>query len=155
MKTRMKSAVIPMAILSVTLLGCDTSDTIDSAPPPAEETTANMEARKAGVGVGKQGSAMRGDDSLAAKMVTSSARAYFDTKEKIVFEIQLPQAMQLYKAQDNFGKGPQSHEEYMQKIVKANNIPLPKLPEGMQYVYKPDIEELWVEPIAQSDAPKP
>lgn len=155
MTFQMKSKGITAAILSVLLVGCDTSDSIDTPPAPTEEASANMEARKADVGVGKQGSAMRGDDSLAAKMVTSSARAYFDMKEDIVFNIQLKQAMQLFKAQDNFGKGPQSHEEYMQKIVKANNITLPKLPEGMRYIYKPDIEELWVEPIEQSDAPKP
>ena len=142
-------------VLGASVPGCDTSDSIDTEPTVMQPVETPMVPRKAEVGVGKQGSAMRGDDSIAAKMMTSSARAYFDAKEKVIFEIQLPQALQIYKAQDNFGKGPQSHEEYMQKIVRANNLTLPKLPDGMHYVYNPDIEELWVEPIDQSDAPKP
>ena len=38
-----------------------------------------------------------------------------------------------------------SHEEFMEKIVQANNIRLPELPEGHRYLYDPTTNELMVE----------
>lgn len=56
-------------------------------------------------------------------------------------------AVEIYKAAGN-GEGPATHEEFMEKIIKANNIQLPKLPEGQRYLYDPENEQLMVE-IAQ------
>jgi hypothetical protein len=139
------------------LAGCDTSTVEEGKVPEQEPSVHNMEARKAQVGVGEKGAKLRADNSTASKMIGgAAAQALFDTKEKAVFEIQIPQALSLYRAQDSFGKGPQTHEEFMQKIIRANNIQLPKLPEGMHYIYKPDAGEkaegeLWVEPDAPAE----
>jgi len=72
---------------------------------------------------------------------------YFRAQERIVFEIEVPQALNLYKAVN--GKGPQTHEEFMEKIIKANNIKLPELLPRERYVYDPEKEQLMVEQPAR------
>lgn len=102
------------------------------------------EAKIAGVGVGKQGQGL-GDVSSAnpANFVAAPAKAYFQIKERIVFEQLIPKVMQLYQATN--GHLPKSHEAYM-KELEANNIKLPQLPEGQVYRYRPEEGELYVEP---------
>lgn len=43
------------------------------------------------------------------------------------------------------GRYPASHEEFMEKVVRENNIKLPALPPGQRYVYDPEMHELMVE----------
>ncbi|MFO0905872.1 MAG: hypothetical protein U0939_22885 [Pirellulales bacterium] len=105
------------------------------APPPA--------AVPAQVGVGAKGRSL---DEHEGALVTP-AKALFATKERVVFEVQLPQALQLYKAEH--GQAPQSHDEYMQRIVAANSINLPVLPANRQYQYDPQTEQLMVVPTPQ------
>lgn len=92
---------------------------------------------KAEVGVGAKG------QGYGEGLVSTPAGAYFRTKERIAFDIQIKHAMNLFKAMEN--RAPKSHEEFMEKIVRANNIALPELPEGHRYVYDPKTEELMVE----------
>lgn len=99
------------------------------AMPPA--------AQKADVGVGKRG---RG---YGPGLVTTPVATYWAAKEMIAFRVQIPDAMRLYKAAN--GSAPKSHEEFMERIIKENNIRLPDLPPGQRYVYFPDREELMVE----------
>jgi hypothetical protein len=104
--------------------------TAPAAPPPAEVL------KKAEVGVGEKG---RG---YGTGPIATPASTYFIAKEHIAFDIQIPHAMQLFKATE--GHMPKSHEEFMQKIIKANQIQLPKLPEGQHYVYDPKLEQLMI-----------
>ena len=67
----------------------------------------------------------------------------FSTKEFIAYDIQVKHALDLFEAYE--GYAPKSHEEFMEKIIKANNISLPELPEGHKYVYDPMTETLMVE----------
>jgi hypothetical protein len=53
------------------------------------------------------------------------------------------------------GRYPATHEEFMQKVVKDNNLKLPELPPGQRYVYDPETHELMVEREAKAPAPKP
>jgi hypothetical protein len=53
--------------------------------------------------------------------------------------------MDVYKALDPNGRGPKTHEEFMEKIIRANDIKLPELPSGHRYVYDPVQGELLVE----------
>lgn len=102
-----------------------------------------MEDQVAKVGVGLKGNSL--DDigeNDARGILAYPAVAYFKTKEKIVFEIQIPQALNLFEATN--GRKPKSQEEYMRDIIDANKIKLPILPDGMVYEYKPDVHELWV-----------
>ena len=100
--------------------------------------------QKAGVGVGVKGRSLEGGSEYnPATFVSGPAAAFFRTKEKIVFEIQLPQAQNLYQAEK--GRHPRSHEEFMKDIIEFNRIKLPQLPQGRAYRYRPDSNELWVE----------
>lgn len=111
----------------------------------AEAGKENLQAQKAGVGVGSKGRSLEGgSENNPATMISGPAAALFRTKEKIAFEIQIPQAMNLYMAEK--GRAPRNHDEFMRDIIEFNRIPLPKLPEGMLYRYLPDKAELWVIP---------
>jgi hypothetical protein len=107
-------------------------------------TEAPLPDQKAGVGVGVKGRSLEGGSEYnPATFVSGPAAAFFRTKEKIVFEIQLPQAQNLYYAEK--GRHPRSHEEFMRDIIEFNRIKLPQLPQGRVYRYRPDSNELWVE----------
>ena len=118
----------------------------------ATEPAAPFEAKKAGVGVGKSMQALE-KHGTTGDVVAGPAKVLFRTKEKIVFEIQIPQALNLYKAEH--GKGPQSHEEFMEKIIRANRIRLPKLPPGQRYEFDVEKQELWVVPDENAAKGKP
>jgi hypothetical protein len=91
------------------------------------------------VGVGAKG---RGLDQFKGPLVTP-AKAYFTMREKAIFQIQIPHAMQMYEALQ--GSAPKTHEEFMAKIIQGNQIKLPDLPPGQRYVYDPQTKELMVE----------
>ncbi len=61
----------------------------------------------------------------------------------------IKQAVDLYQA--DTGEYPKSHEEFMEKIVKPNNIRLPVLPRNRKYVYDVDSHQLgiWEYPETQ------
>lgn len=101
--------------------------------PAAGDTTAPAE-----VGVG-----VKGQDYGGPGFVTTPVEAYFRTGERIAFEIQIPSAMKLYKAaHDN--KGPKTHEEFMNVIIRENGVDLPELREGEEFLYDPKTEQLLV-----------
>lgn len=113
-----------------------------AAAAAAEES---LVAQKAGVGVGVKGRSLEGSsESNPATLISAPAAAYFRTKEKIAFEIQIPQALNLYMAEK--GRNPRNHDEFMREIIDANRIVLPKLPTGMVYRYDSEKGELWVIP---------
>jgi hypothetical protein len=102
----------------------------------APEQTSGMVREKAAVGVGEKGRGYGGG------MVTQSVHTLFVAKEKIFLE-QMRHAQDLYKATE--GHSPRTQEEFMDKIIKANNLKLPTLPPGERYVYDPDKDDLMVE----------
>ena len=152
-------------ILSVLLLGNFTSllcGCIQSSQPTAvtptsssggaapagvvaipSEAPAKTVLEKAGVGSGKKGRSLDQHEGI----IVTPAKTLFAAKEKIKFEIEIPHALNLYKALE--GNAPKSHDEFMEKIIKANNIALPELPEGHKYVYDPMTETPMVEKPAQ------
>lgn len=90
-------------------------------------------------GVAKQGRSLDNESGV----LVQPAKSLFAVRERAVFNIQIPQAMQLFEATE--GRGPQSHDEFMSKIIAANNINLPQLPAGQRYLYDPAQKELLVE----------
>ena len=117
------------------------SPSVGNNPPPqpvAADQTPGTTQKPAEVGVGKKG---RG---YGKGVVATPAATLWAVKERLTFEVLIPQAMNLFKA-GNDNKGPKSHEEFMEKIIKENNIKLPELPEGDRYVYDPKTEQLMVE----------
>ena len=105
--------------------------TTPAAPAPPPE----MVMEKAAVGATGKGNYEPG-------LITTPISAYFRTKERIVFDIAIPHALQLYEALE--GHAPKSHEEFMEKIIKFNMIELPELPHGHEYVYDPEAKQLMV-----------
>lgn len=107
-----------------------------AAAPPAQPSTYVV----ADTGVGKKG-------DYGPGMITTPVSVYWRSQESVAFRIQIPQAMNLYKATN--GQAPQSHDEFMEKIVQANGIKLPELKPGERYLYDPATEQLLVERPAQ------
>lgn len=145
-----------LGLILVLIAGCDAQSKHKQPPKPNESKGSaaqkaadlagsvqapKMERIKAETGVGKQGQRLENPDLVQS--IITPARALFRTRQRVVFDIQIPQAMQLYKALN--GKSPETHDEFMQQIIKANRIQLPKLPEGQRYVYDPEKKELMVE----------
>lgn len=127
------------------LIGCPiplaTDDNVAKAGDDQDQAAENEPTSvPAGVGVGRKG------HSYGSTPLTAPASAYWRAEEKIAFEIQVPHALNLYKALE--GEGPADHEEFMEKIIQANNIKLPELPENKTYRYDPDTEVLMVDTVA-------
>ena len=68
-------------------------------------------------------------------MVVTPVKAYFSAKQFVALEIQVPQALKLYKALHDHT--PKNHEVFMKEIIKDNHIKLPELPENHSYLYGP------------------
>ena len=134
----LRGLLVGMALLSA--LGCAPTPT---APPATAENPTEVIAQQALAGVGKQGQSMQ-DHSDLQKIISGPAIALFNFKQKAVLEIQVPQALNLFRASE--GRFPKSHEEFMQKIVEANRLVLPELPEGAVYHFNSEKGELWVYP---------
>jgi hypothetical protein len=128
--------------------GCKESGSQPQAVAPADPVAPAMPAQRAAAGLAQQG-ASRADDTAAQKIMTGAAHEYFQFKQRAVFVIQIPKALELYKALN--GAGPKNHSEFDREIVKANQILLPELKPGMVYRFNAEKQELWVYP--ESEAP--
>lgn len=106
---------------------------LDNTPsePAAAETT------PAAAGVGKKGQGYGGG------LVSEPARQYFRIRERVVFQVQIPQALNAYKA--IHGKPPQTHDEFMAAIIKENDIQLPDLQPGKKYLFDSEKGELMIQ----------
>ncbi len=119
--------------------GPDTN--VPDATEPAADAGGTLEKAQVGVGA-------KGRDYGGPGLVTTPVQVYFRTGDRIAFEIQIPSAMKLYKASHD-NKGPKTHEEFMNVIIKENGVQLPELPEGDEFVYDPKTEQLMVRHPAQ------
>jgi hypothetical protein len=141
-----------LVVGSLLTVGCKSDEDIALEEQEAEKIAAAkavvanqppMPDQEAAVGVGLKGNSL---DDIGENdprgIIAYPAIAYFKTKEKIVFEIQLPHACNIWEAIN--GRNPRNHEEYMRVIVDENKIKLPELPYGMVYEYRPDTNKLWV-----------
>jgi hypothetical protein len=104
-----------------------------SNPPPATERR-KAEAKDRDYG-----------KSVIASPITRPVASLFAFRENAVLTIQIPYALKLFKGAE--GRAPKSHEEFMEKIIKANTIRLPQelLGDGERYLYDPKTEQLMIE----------
>lgn len=114
----------------------------EKKPEPKEEPKVEPKEekkieKKAQVGVGKKG---RG---YGKGVIVTPVATLFAVRERLVFTVQIPQAMDLFKAEQ--GRAPKDNDEFMAEIIKKNNIKLPQLPDGDRYMYYPKTQELMVE----------
>lgn len=121
-------------------LGCQPTAT---PAPTAQQEPAKIQAQQALTGVGKRGQSLEQDKGIA-KIISGPASALLRFEQKAVLEIQIPHALQLFEATE--GRPPKSHQEFMDKIVKANMLVLPELPEGAVYQFNTEKKQLWVYP---------
>jgi hypothetical protein len=77
----------------------------------------------------------------ATDPITGPLAAYGPMVERISM-IEITSALNLFNAEN--GRFPRDHEEFMEKIIKANNIQLPVLPYKGQYKYDVEKHELVV-----------
>lgn len=115
-------------------------------PITAPPTDPNVQREVAGVGSGIKGRSL--EKPGVVRTIAEPAVALFRTKERLVFEVQIPHDLQIYKAL-NDGKAPATHDEFMQNIIQEYQIKLPALPPGHKYVYDPATEQLMVEKPAR------
>jgi len=104
---------------------------VSPTPPPG------MQLEKAQVGSGDKG---RG---YGQGIITTPVATYFAARERIMFDITIPDYIRAYKFEHDF-KGPKSNEEFMEQVIKKNNIQLHTLPPGHSYMYDPKTEQLMV-----------
>lgn len=118
-------------VLLLTAPGCESPSSRPTPPEPARRVVPDkpLEREKAVVGVRPKGQGYGGG------LITEPISVYFKAPQMIAFQIQIPHAMNLYRAQH--GHFPKTHEEFMEKIIKENGIQLPSLPPGARYVYDP------------------
>lgn len=136
-----------LLVIASLVAGVGCSPTTPTASTPAAPTT--VTAQKAVAGVGKKGQSLN-DNTGIARAITAGPATLLNFQQKAVLDIQIPQALQLFKATE--GRSPKSHEEFMQKIVEANRLVLPELPAGGVYRFNTEKGELWVYP--EAEAPK-
>lgn len=77
----------------------------------------------------------RGKKSRAAGQVASAIGGSRFYAEYEMIRINIVHALDLYWGET--GEYPLSHEEFMEKIVKFNQITLPELDPGVEYIYDP------------------
>ena len=108
--------------------------------PAAEPVVVATETEivEAAPGVGAAGRGLDGSEGI----YVTPAKTLFGVREKLVFEVQIPAAMRLHEA--NNGQAPKTHDEFMEKIVQANQIQLPQLPTGSSYKHDPETQQLMV-----------
>jgi hypothetical protein len=105
------------------------------ATPPADNRTV------AQVGAGSKGHL---DPQGRISIYSAPVNAYFRTRENLTYNVQIPHAMDLYKAEH--GRAPQSHDEFWRVIIQANHLKMPELREGYDYEYDPQTEDIYVVP---------
>ncbi len=149
-----KRYVLPgIPAVAAVLAGCQAGSLqsgSSSQPDDAQQSTSGelQQAQKAVAGVGRSGASLR-KHTDAQKIISGPASELLQFRQKAVLEIQIPHALELFKATE--GRYPNSHQEFMEKIVRANRLTLPELPEGMVYRFNPEKGELWVYP--EEEAP--
>ncbi len=151
-----KLALLGLVCVVLSAVGCkpeaDRVRDMEAAAAVVPNPEPKMQDQIAKVGVGVKGNSLddiKGND--ARMIIAGPAKAFFNVREKVVFEIQLPSQTKLFYASN--GRHPKTHEEYMREIVGP--IQLPALPQGMVYKYHPDDHELWVEAEKPTEPAKP
>jgi hypothetical protein len=116
-------------------------DSVDGDPTPGGAA----DREKAVRGSGAQGR------NYGGGVITEPVRQYFLLKQATVFEMQIPHAMNLFKAEHN--RFPKDWAEFKREIIDPASVQLPDLREGERYVYDGQTGELMVEKPAPPAPP--
>lgn len=105
--------------------------------PQNGDPTPGADREKAVRGSGFKGSRYGGG------VVTEPVRQYFRLREASVYEIQIPSAVNLFKAEHD--RYPKDWAEFKREILDPASIVLPELPQGERDVYDGKQGELMIE----------
>ncbi|MDR1053295.1 MAG: hypothetical protein LBL39_03890 [Planctomycetaceae bacterium] len=108
-------------------------------PPKNVEVNKPERVVNAEVGAGQKGH-YGGEKTVMAPLLVPLG-VYWRASEMTTYNIKIPKAMQLYKANHD-NNAPATHEEFMEEIIKKEAIKLPQLPAGHRYFYDPTDEQL-------------
>jgi len=150
----MRSSLILVVLILPFVFGCDAArptprpqevpDAVEvPIPEPVEDKSPEPETIRveAAVGMTGKGQYDHGGGEKPMDIILVPVSQLFQARERIVLQ-QIQHAEDLYKAgHDN--KLPGTHEEYMKDVLQG--MPLPKLPDGHQFVYDPEKQQLMVE----------
>lgn len=121
---------------AIALVGCNSSVELPEQPasaPPAATVEATPKAEPAAperVEMSKPVNSSTGTGYLGG-----IASGYRHARERIE-DLPVQQAIQFFWASE--GRYPKSHEEFMEKVIKANQMTLPEIEEGYKYEYDPE-----------------
>ena len=88
-------------------------------------------------------SALTAKGKYAVDIVLTPVSAYFTVKDQVVFQFQIPKALEYYELAN--GRKPRTYEEFHREVIEKNRIQLPELPPTHRYFYDPDTAALLVE----------
>lgn len=141
----------------VMVVGCEPSAQLESSPERAEQNTVKAEDDAKAPAMAESDESQSSDNTSPqtgeatvvgiddfqkgkrlreSKYQTSRALSVRFTIEQKYIIANKDRALQLYQAEH--GEFPKSHEEFMEKIIRPNNIQLPALEPGYEYLYKPE-----------------
>lgn len=124
--------------------GSETIDGVGNASPTANDQTARADRPPAPGAVREPAAAtLTGKGQYGGDLITTPVSTYFAVKDQVVFQYQLPKAMELYEAA--YQRKPKNYEEFQREIVMKNGIQLPELPPTHRYLYDPDTGKLLIE----------
>ena len=123
-----------LALLASLAIGCTPPA---PTPPQTPQGTSSTVREDAVTGVGKKGR------NYGSDPISTPIQALHRSKERLALAVEIPKGLQMFEAVE--GRKPNSHDEFMEKIVKANQIQLPELPTGDVYVYDPQTGKLMVD----------
>ena len=90
------------------------ADVASQPPPPPPPPAPKAQQKAATPGVTGKGQGYRPGP------ITTPIAVYFSTRERVIFNIQIPHAMNAFRAIN--GHFPKTEEEFMQKVIKENSI---------------------------------
>lgn len=149
--------LLTMALLLASGVGCEVPEIDDATPtanqpaptaekPQAKETPAAPPAdpREFTANDPKKGKKSRGVGGYAGAVFG----ARFWAEHQMIIN-NINHALQLYNA--THGNYPKTHDEFMEEIIKFNQIKLPELDEGIEYIYDPEDHTLKTQPMAETE----
>ncbi len=136
-------------ILALTVAGCGMKS-IDEQTKKSPDSIIGKTTQSVGVYDPNSGSKVSDSKIRATDPVTAPLSAYGPMLEQIS-KTQIAGAVNLFHANED--RYPKDIDEFMEKIIKANNIKLPVLPGGKQYQY--DVENHMLVVVDGPETPKP
>jgi len=137
------------AILALTVTGCGMKS-IDEQTKKSPDSIIGKTTQSVGAFDPNAGNKVSDSKIQASDPVTAPLSAYGPMLERIS-KTQIEAAVNLFHASED--RYPKDIDEFMEKIIKANNIQLPVLPGGKQYQY--DVENHKLVVVDGPGAPKP